>query len=172
MNWRRITLGVVGVLAVGLGALSFSSFEIREEVVIDAPPEKVWAVIIDFPSYAEWNSQLAWLGGVAAPEATLKLRLSAEGTDPYEFEPVVSHFEPNVRFAWFARTGAPRVFDGEHFFELEPLAGGKTRLVNRERYSGLLAPIIQRQPMMQGAPKGFVKMNDELKRRAERAFGQ
>lgn len=168
MNRRRLALGLGGALAATVGALSFSSFEVREEVIIDAPPDKVWAVIIDFPSYAEWNSQLAWLGGTAAPEATLKLRLSAEGADPYEFQPVVSHFEPNVRFAWLARTGAPRVFDGEHFFELEPLAGGKTRVVNREHYSGLLAPIIQRQPMMQGAPKGFVKMNDELKRRAER----
>lgn len=168
MSWRRVALVGLGVVVAGLGALSFSSFEVREEVVIDAPPERVWAVIVDFPSYAEWNSQLAWLGGTAAPDATLKLRLSVEGTDPYEFEPVVSHFELNVRFAWLARTGAPRVFDGEHFFELEALPGGKTRVVNRERYSGLLAPVIQRQPMMQGAPKGFVKMNDELKRRAER----
>ena len=168
MNRRRIALAVVAVLVAGLAGSSFSSFGVREEVVIDAPPERVWAVIIDFPSYAEWNSQLAWLGGTAAPDATLKLRLSADGAEPYEFQPVVSHFEPNVRFAWLARTGAPRVFDGEHFFELESLPGGKTRLVNREHYSGLLAPIIQRQPMMQGAPKGFVKMNDELKRRAER----
>lgn len=161
-----VALGV-GVLVVGLGVLSTSSFEINEEIVIDAPPAKVWAVIVDFPAYAEWNSQLAWLGGTAGPGAPLKLRLSAQGAEPYEFEPSVSQWEPPVRFAWLARTGLPRVFDGEHFFELEGLAGGATRLVNRERYSGLLAPIIRRQPMMAGAPQGFVKMNEEIKRRVE-----
>jgi hypothetical protein len=166
---RRVKLlvGVGGALVVLLGASSMTSFEIRKEVVINAPPERVWAVIVDFPSYAQWNTQLAWLGGTAGPGAKLKLKLSAEGADPYEFAPSVSHWEPNVRFAWLARTGLPRVFDGEHFFELEPVEGGKTRLINRETYSGVLSMVMERQPMMAGAPAGFVKMNDEYKARAE-----
>lgn len=162
-----VLAGGAAALLLLVGALSLTSFEIREETVIDAPPERVWAVIVDAASYAQWNTQLAWLGGTPGPGAVLTLRLSAEGAAPYEFTPTVSHWEPGVRFAWLARTGLPRVFDGEHFFELEALEGGRTRLINRERYSGVLSLVMQRQPMMQGAPAGFVKMNDELKRRAE-----
>ncbi len=147
--------------------MSQTSFEIREEVVINAAPEQVWAVIVDFPSYSQRNSQLAWLGGAAGPGNVLKLKLSAPGTDPYEFAPTVSHCEPTVRFAWLARTGVPGVFDGEHFFELERLDGNRTRLVNRERYGGVLSMVMKRLPMMQGAPAGFVKMNEEFKARAE-----
>ncbi|MDP1922846.1 MAG: SRPBCC domain-containing protein [Myxococcales bacterium] len=167
-RWARLLGGLFGALAVLLGALSFTSFEIRKEVLIDTPPERVWAVIVDFPSYAQWNTQLAWLGGTAGPGEVLKLKLSAEGADPYEFAPTVSHWEPNVRFAWLARTGLPRVFDGEHFFELEPVAGGKTKLINRETYSGVLSMVMERQPMMAGAAPGFEKMNAEYKARAER----
>lgn len=163
----RVLGGVCVALVLLLGALSATSFEIRKEIVIDAPPERVWAVIVDFPSYAQWNTQLAWLGGTAGPGAELRLKLSAAGAEPYEFSPTVSHWEPNVRFAWLARTGLPRIFDGEHFFELEPLAGGKTKLVNRETYRGVLSMVMERQPMMAGAPAGFEKMNAEYKARAE-----
>lgn len=165
---RKIALFSSLLVLIGLAGLSTASFEIREEVVINAPPQRVWEVLVDFPHYAEWNTQLSWLGGIAGPQQTLKLRLAAAGTEPYEFAPVVSQWQPESRFAWLARTGAPRVFDGEHFFELEPLSEGRTRLVNRELYSGILAPIIQRQPMMAGAPQGFAKMNLEIKARAER----
>lgn len=163
----RLLVGSGAALVLLLGAASRTSFELREEVIIDAPPERVWAVIVDFPSYAQWNTQLAWLGGTAAPGEVLQLRLSAEGAQPYTFAPVVSHWEPNVRFAWLARTGLPRVFDGEHFFELFPVEGGKTRLVNRETYSGVLSRVMERLPMMARAPEGFVKMNAEYKARAE-----
>jgi hypothetical protein len=164
---RRLFAVAAGLLAL-VGAASTTSFEIRADIVIDAPVERVWDVVVDFPSYAEWNTQLSWLAGVVGPGAVLKLRLAVEGASPYEFTPTVSAWEPNVRFAWIARTGIPRVFDGEHFFELEPMEGGKTRLVNRERYSGVLSLLMQRLPMMAGAPRGFAKMNEEIKARAER----
>ncbi len=168
MSRARRLLAVATGLLVLVGAASATSFEIRADTVIDAPVERVWEVIVDMPSYAEWNTQLSWLAGVVGPGAVLRLRLAVEGTSPYEFQPTVSSWEPNVRFAWIARTGAPRVFDGEHFFELEALDGGKTRLVNRERYSGVLSLLMQRLPMMAGAPRGFAKMNEEIKARAER----
>lgn len=164
----RRGLAVAAALLALIGIATTTSFEIRADVVIDAPVERVWDVVVDFPSYGAWNTQLSWLEGVAGPGAVLKLRLAVEGAAPYEFKPTVSYWEPNVRFAWLARTGLPRVFDGEHFFELEPIEGGKkTRLVNRERYSGALSLLMQRLPMMAGAPRGFAKMNDEIKARAE-----
>lgn len=168
MNRRGWALGAslaALVAVVGLAGLSRTWFEVRADAVIDAPPSAVWAVIVDFPRYHEWNTQLAWLGGDAGPGAVLSLRLSVAGADPYTFSPTVSHWEPDRRFAWLARTGPPGVFDGEHFFELEALADGKTRLVHRERYAGVLSPILRRLPMMAGAQAGFEQMNAELEAR-------
>jgi hypothetical protein len=167
MKRRRIWIAL-GAAAVVM-ALSRTQFEIRHTVDIDAPPERVWAAVVDFPGYAAWNSQLAYLGGTVELGGQLHLRLAAEGADPYEFKPTVSHLEENRRFAWIARTGLPRVFDGEHFFELERLPSGGTRLTNREEYRGVLSMIFQRLPMMKSAPRGFEKMNNELKRYIEAA---
>lgn len=165
-NWLAIgaALGLTAVLL-----LSRTGFEIRHTIDIDAPPERVWAAIVDFPGYAAWNTQLAYLGGDLRLGGELHLRLSAEGATPYTFKPVISHLEEGRRFAWIARTGIPRVFDGEHFFELERLPSGATRLTNREEYRGVLSLVIRRLPMMKSAPAGFEKMDVELKRHIEAA---
>lgn len=150
-------------LAGGLALLSRSQFEISHTIDLAAPPARVWEVLVDFPSYARWNSQLHYLGGEARPGGTLTLRLAVPGTTAYEFSPRISAWEEQRQFAWIGRTaGIPRLFDGEHFFTLSPLPNGGTRLTNREEYRGILAPIFQRLPMMEAAPQGFQRMNEEL----------
>lgn len=150
-------------LTILLGGLSLTSFEINKKVEINAPIEKVWATIIDFDSYSEWNTQLEYLGGEVKPNGKLHLKLSADGADPYEFKPTISHWEENKKFAWIGRTGFPRVFDGEHFFELEKVGDDTTIVTNREEYRGVMSLIMKNLPMMKTAPEGFQKMNLALK---------
>jgi len=160
---KRMILYIIIGLVILIGGLSFTSFEIREKVEINAPIEQVWTTIIDFDSYSEWNSQLEYLGGEVEPNGQLHLKLSAEGADPYEFKPTISHWEENKKFAWIGRTGIPRVFDGEHFFELERVDDSTTLVTNREEYRGVMSLIMKNLPMMKTAPEGFQKMNQELK---------
>jgi len=143
--------------------LSRTSFEVRDEIEINASPEKVWNTIIDFKKYNEWNSQLFYLGGTIQLGGELHLKLAVEGTTPYEFKPILSVWEDKKRMAWIGRTGLPRIFDGEHFFELKVLGPDKTLLINREEYRGILSQLFRQLPMMKTAPRGFKKMNVELK---------
>lgn len=160
---RRTMWITLFVITLVLAALSFTRFEIRKEVVIEASPPQVWSTIIDFQHYDRWNTQLEFLSGQAKPGGKLHLRLSVDGAAPYEFKPAISHWEEHEKLAWLAITGFPRVFDGEHFFELKGLEGDKTLLVNREEYRGVLSLIMKHLPMMEKAPEGFEKMNQELK---------
>jgi len=156
--WIILSITILVILV-----LSRTSFEIRDEIEINAVSDKVWAAVIDFESYKNWNSQLSFLGGTVQPNGQLHLKLSATGAKPYEFKPLISYWQENKRFAWIAKTGLPRVFDGEHFFELKDLGNGKTLLINREEYRGVLSQIFKQLPMMKTAPDGFKKMNLELK---------
>ena len=160
---KKVILYFITGLLVILIVLSFTSFEINKKMEINAPVEKVWATIIDFESYSEWNSQLEYLGGTVEPGGQLHLKLSAAGAEPYEFKPTISNWEENKRFAWLARTGVQRIFDGEHFFELEKIDDSTTRVTNREEYRGVLSLIMKNLPMMKHTPEGFKKMNLELK---------
>jgi hypothetical protein len=148
---------------------SLFAFEVRAETTINTPAEIVWQTLTDVDNYHVWSSMLHYQRGKVALGETLNLRLSLPETD-YSFAPEVVALEPERVFAWRATTGFRGVFDGEHSFVLEPLANQQTRLINREIYSGLLAPIFKRLPMMQGAQAGFVAMNEEIKRHSERVF--
>lgn len=155
-----ILLAILLILILGL---SRTKFEVRHEIVIHAPLQIVWQTVIAFENYKDWNSQLSYLGGKVLLHEKLHLKLSVVGATPYEFKPTISYFKENERFAWIAITGIAKVFDGEHFFELKDLGNGKVSLVNREEYRGVLSLIMQQLPMMKLAPKGFEKMNEELK---------
>jgi hypothetical protein len=156
--WIIFSIAILGILL-----LSRTSFEIRDEIEINAASDKVWSAVIDFENYKKWNTQLKFLGGTIQPNGELHLELSAAGAKPYEFKPYISQWQEKKRFAWLAQTGLPRIFDGEHFFELEDLGAGKTLLINREEYRGILSQFFRLLPMMKTAPEGFKKMNLELK---------
>lgn len=153
----------VFIIVVFLIILSRTKFEVRHEITLDAPVERVWKMIIDFEHYSQWNTQLSYLGGKVVLNEKLHLKLAVEGATPYEFKPIVSQWKERQVFGWIAITGLPRVFDGEHFFELTDLKNGKTLLINREEYRGILSLVMQQLPMMKLAPKGFQKMNMEFK---------
>lgn len=148
--------------------LSRTSFEIRDDIEINASTDKVWAAILDFENYKNWNSQLTYLGGKVQPNGTLHLKLAAAGAEPYEFKPDISYWQEKKQFAWIGKTGLPRIFDGEHFFELKDLGNGRTLLTNREEYRGVLSQLFRQLPMMKTAPEGFKKMNEELKNYLEK----
>jgi hypothetical protein len=61
---------------------------------------------------------------------------------------------------WLGRVGLPGLFDGEHGFRLEAVAGG-CRLHHGERFSGLLVPLFGR--MLDATEQGFGALNQALK---------
>jgi hypothetical protein len=161
-----IALAIIALILM----LSRTKFEVRHDVIINSPIQNVWETIIDFKKYENWNSQLRYLGGTIALNEVIHLKLSVEGATSYEFKPTISQWEEGKSFAWIARTGLPRIFDGEHFFEIKSNPDGTTTVVNREEYRGVLSLLMQQLPAMKLAPKGFEKMNAELKSHIEKRY--
>lgn len=143
------------------------SFEVVAELLIDAPPRLVWRALTEVDRWAEWCTWLRWEGGGMVVGERISLRLTPPQGAGYAFQPEVLLAEPDRHLAWVGRTLTPGVFDGEHHFVLEAVGEGQTQLINRERYSGLLSPILRHLPAMQSAEAGFVAMNEEIRARAE-----
>lgn len=142
-------------------------FIIKQTSEIATPVEKVWQAITATKYYPQWNSQLAFLGGNLALNEKIHLKLTPQGGNGYEFKPIIIKFTPQKEFAWLAETGFKGIFDGEHHFLLEKLNDRQTLLINYEKYSGLIAPLMKKLPMMKNAHQGFILMNEEIKNRAE-----
>ena len=143
---------------------------LHSEIEIDAPPARVWEVLTDFDAYPDWNSFVTSIEGEAREGAKLTVRMAPPGGRAMTIAPTVIAVQPERELRWLGRLMLPRIFDGEHIFELHPRDGGGTRLVHREEFRGVLvAPLLG----WVGAKtlRGFEEMNVALKARAEGAPG-
>ncbi|WP_380681417.1 SRPBCC family protein [Salinigranum sp. GCM10025319] len=140
--------------------------ELTTRVEIDAPPERVWDVLVDFDRYHEWNPFMR-VAGRANENAHLHVELFPPGGRATRFRPTVTHVDPGRELRWLGHLWTAGLFDGEHRFVLEPLDGGsRTSLTHAESVSGFLAPVVWRF-VGDATERGFEAMNAALKARVE-----
>lgn len=141
--------------------------EITTTVEIDAPPHSTWTVLVDFASYRDWNPFVRSIEGSPREGETLKAFIQPVGGRGMTFRPRVLRAVPNEELRWLGRLWLPGIFDGEHFFRIEPLDDGRrSRFIHGERFAGLLVPLLRRQ-LDRGTREGFQAMNHALKVRVE-----
>jgi len=139
--------------------------EIRTELEIGAPIAEVWGILTDFPRYPQWNPFITEVSGEAVPGSALRVQMSLpEGRD-HTLRPQLLCVEENRELRWRGHLLFPGLFDGEHFFRLHEVAADRTRFVQGENFSGVLVRFSGRT--ITRAARGFVYMNEALKRRAE-----
>jgi hypothetical protein len=141
--------------------------ELRREIEIDAPPERVWAVVSDFAAYPEWNPFIRRISGELREGRRLEVRIEPPGGRAMTFKPTVRAVEANRELRWLGRLLAPGIFDGQHSLRIEPLAGGRSRFVQSERFSGVLVALVK--GTLAKTEAGFEQMNAALKTRVEQA---
>lgn len=138
---------------------------VSHTIDIDAPANRVWAILTDTAAYPEWNPFITKLNGSLDPGSRLDVTIVPPGAKQQRFAPTVTAVEPERRLAWLGRLLIPGIFDGAHTFELEALTTESTRFTQSERFSGLLVPILR--GLLRTTETGFAAMNTALAERAE-----
>ena len=142
--------------------------EIRTEVTINAPAERVWELLTDFGSFPDWNPFMQRASGELAVGDKLVIYLKPPGGMGMSFKPIVTKVDPNREFRWLGHFVMRGIFDGEHVFEIEPIGDASCRFVQHEEFRGILV-----LPMLamigKSTERGFNEMNQALKARAEDA---
>src|SRR2546428_4374478 len=138
--------------------------ELRTEIEIDAPAERLWSVLLDFGRFPDWTPSSRSFRGQALVGSRLQVLLGASGTRPMRFRPTVKAVVPTRELRWLGRLGLPRLFDGEHIFQIEPLGPTRAQFVQRERFRGLFVPLLARS-LNRDARRGFEEMNRALRER-------
>lgn len=138
---------------------------LRSEITIDAPPEDVWRVLVDFAAYPQWNPFVVEVTGGAQAGERLRVRLQPPGGRGVTLKPAVIEASPPQVLQWLGHLLVPGIFDGRHTFELEPVRGG-TLLVQWEEFTGVLVPLLARS-LDRSTAAGFRAMNRALKERVE-----
>jgi hypothetical protein len=137
---------------------------VTTEVDIDRPVTHVWAVLTDFDGYPQWNPQIRRAEGELVAGRRVKLRMHPPRGRPVTIRPRIILVTPRRELR--LRGSLPGIFSGEHWFTLEPTAGGCcTHLTQGETYRGLIVPFIGRA--VTAALAGFQAHNAALKQRVE-----
>jgi hypothetical protein len=140
---------------------------VETQIEIHASSERIWSILMDFPSYARWNPFVRSIEGTPSVGALLNVHIQPPGANGMRFRPTVLAVEAKHEFRWKGKLVIPGIFDGEHYFILEPKSDSQVVIRHGEAFSGLLVPMFRRA--LDGATKqGFVAMNEALKREAER----
>ncbi len=130
--------------------------------VIDAPPDQVWAALVDAAGYPTWDSGVDKVDGrIAAGE---KITVHAAVSPGRAFPVKVTDFQPASRMTWTG--GMPLgLFKGVRTFTLTP-RGDSTEFAVREEYTGPLLPLIWRS--MPDLGPSFTQFATGLKQRVEK----
>lgn len=143
-----------------------SGRSIETTIEIDAPVERVWRVLIDFARFPQWSRFILSIQGEPRPGARLSARLD-DGGGAMQIRPEIMTCEPH-ELRWRGVLGASFLFSGEHYFRLEALPGGSTRLTHGEVFGGLLVPLLWKR-LDSRTRQGFQDFNTALRERAETA---
>ena len=140
--------------------------EIKTEIRINSTVEKVWGALTDFNNYPNWNPFIKSIKGPVLVGNKIVVRLEPPGATGMTFIPKVLAFEPYKEFRWIGHLVFPGLFDGEHKFELIDNANGTTTLIQSEKFSGILVPLLKKQ-LDDNTKRGFEAMNEKLKELVE-----
>lgn len=98
--------------------------EFRSSIAIDAPPERIWAILTDAPGWTSWNTTVDKIDGTIAlgQKVTVHAKISPGRAFPVK----VTELVPNERMVW--SSGMPfGLFTGRRTFTLAASGGGASR---------------------------------------------
>ena len=115
----KISLAFLGLL---LAAALLTSKTFEAKITIAAPPEKVWAVLMDTKSYSEWNPTFV----AVSPPYALGVKISSRVMKPdgafIDMRPTVTALVANRELRQSG--GLPGILTYNHSWLLQPVAGG------------------------------------------------
>lgn len=139
---------------------------IETEIMINADVSKVWNVLMDFEKHPNWNPFIKSISGEQKVGNKLTVSIKPPDGNGMTFKPRILILEPEKEFRWKGKLGIKGIFDGEHYFILEPMNKNQTRFIHGEVFSGLL--ILVMGNMLEKTKEGFQLMNESIKKECEK----
>ena len=129
---------------------------------INATPQAIWDILVDIPSWTDWNTTVVDIEGTAVPGGKVKLRPKVNPNRAFSIN--VTEFSSPERMVWSG--GMPLgLFKGVRTFTLARQDDASTQFTMTEVYSGLMSGMITKSmPDMQPS---FDEFAAALKTKAE-----
>jgi len=133
--------------------------EIETSILIAALPSRVWQVLTDFNAFPAWNPFIRAISGPLREGARLSIQIVPPGRSAMRFRPALLVVRPDQELRWRGSLLIPGLFTGEHVIRLQSEEVNSTRVIQGERFSGLLVGLFVRRGMLDATRQGFHSMN-------------
>lgn len=146
------------------GCSAFPQKKIYTQIDIQAPKHIVWEILEDIQSYEQWNPYHVKVEGKLKVGEKLSLYIHKPNQSKIHIKPHVMDIKPLTTLTWGG--GITGIFYGEHVFELDAISETSTRVIQREKFEGLVIPFAE----LDTIEEGYILVNQALKRRAENNY--
>ena len=140
--------------------------EIYTEIHINASPSIVWKIITDFDNYGKWNPFIQEISGSKKRGSELQIFIKPPNSNGMKFKPKILNYDPEKELKWLGKLWISKLFDGEHTLKINKLNEDEVLFVQKERFSGLLVPLLSN--MINDSKSGFDIINQNLKLESEK----
>jgi hypothetical protein len=106
--------------------------EIRTEIEIDAPIERVWEVLTRFEDFDDWNPFIVHAERRPRLGERLVVTVRPPGREASTFHPTVVAYEPHRELRCLGRLGVPDIFDGDERGRQRPGRSRPVRVTHAE----------------------------------------
>ena len=140
--------------------------EIRTEIIINAPVEKVWDVFSKFEDYPNWNPFIKSISGEMEVGEALEVVMQLPDSNKMTFKARGDRMCRKTKNSGGLENYLFKgLFDGEHYFIFSRIDDNSTRLIHGEKLWGILVPVFKK--VLVKTEKGFEMMNEALKAECE-----
>ncbi len=141
--------------------------QLKLEIQINAPKQKVWEILTNFSAYPNWNPFIKSIKGDFIEGKKVEVHIVPLGTIGMIIKPRVLCFKIHEEIRWQGNLLFPGLFDGEHIFQLREIDSNTTLFIHSENFKGILIPFFKKM-LDQNTRDGFNAMNEKLKELCER----
>ena len=139
-----------------------------EEIVINAPAEVVWGVILDFANYGLWNTFCPSMKGEAVLGSPLEMQVDLGNGLQTQVE-YVTKIEPIHTIVWSMENKPGDPIHADRIQRITPIDGSSCRYRSIDEFSGEFSgPMIEQLGAQ--VEKGFNDCAVGLKARAESLY--
>ncbi|UZD89725.1 hypothetical protein [Cognatishimia activa] len=140
---------------------------IETEIIINAAPEKVWAVLISPKN--DWSSSYRGISGDVRNGGQVNIAWRMKNGNLTDFPLVLAHYIDGQQFGWSEEfPNAKGIFDN-HIYRVEAISECQTRFVQTDAFKGTSVenPDAKTKAFAEQILPSYVNFNRELKAAAE-----
>lgn len=141
--------------------------EIRTEIALDAPIERIWELLADFSLYPHWNPLFQQATGRMDSGTQLELVVNLPEIAPFVVQPKLLAVEPLSRFCWQHVLLSAGLFSWTYCAELEMHTPRGLKFIQRSAFGGMLGPLFN-LGLIRSVSAGMANMNQAIRRWGEK----